>query len=122
MSAWSGILAVSGFSYHGGNRSVVVRPRMGPAIFRSFWSTGRGWGWFAYSGKATSQFELSVLEGTLPVRSLGLRNGFGTRLTARTGDSRLEISTSEKPEGVEIVLPSEVTVQPGKSLVIARVA
>jgi Glycosyl-hydrolase family 116, catalytic region len=120
MSAWSGILAVSGFSYHGANRAVIARPRMGPTVFRSFWSTATGWGWFAYSGKATSEFELSVVEGTLQMRSLGLRKSVGTRLAAKTGDSPLEISTSEKPEGVEVVLPSEITVGPGKSLVIAR--
>jgi hypothetical protein len=43
-------------------------------------------------------------------------------LSAKAGDNRLEISTSEKPEGVEIVLPIEITVRPGKSLVIARIA
>ncbi len=120
MSAWSGLLAVSGFSYQGSTRIVIARPRVGTPVFRSFWSTATGWGWFDYSGKAASEFELSVVEGALPVRSLGLRKTAGTRLTARTGNNHVDASASVKPDGVEIAFPSEVNVLPGKPLVIAQ--
>jgi rhamnogalacturonyl hydrolase YesR len=43
MSAWSGVLATSGFRYHGVDRSVEIKA---PAGHRCFWATGSGWGTF----------------------------------------------------------------------------
>jgi len=65
MAAWSGLLALSGFSYHGPRKRVTVLPRVRPAAFRSFWSTATGWGTFAQVG---GQCTLSLLFGKLPLR------------------------------------------------------
>jgi non-lysosomal glucosylceramidase len=43
MSAWSGVLALSGFRYHGAERSVEIHA---PAGHRCIWATGTGWGTF----------------------------------------------------------------------------
>ena len=48
MASWSGVLALSGFRYHGGERHVEALPRLPLANFRCFWSTGTGWGTFSY--------------------------------------------------------------------------
>jgi len=43
MSAWSGMVAMSGFRYHGGERLVEINA---PAGHRCFWATATGWGAF----------------------------------------------------------------------------
>ena len=62
MAAWSGVLALSGFRYHGASGTVWVLPRMQAADFRCFWSTANGWGTFASS---PARLEVKVDHGTL---------------------------------------------------------
>src|SRR3974377_1004094 len=64
MSAWSGLVALSGFRYSGPEGRVSVTPS---APFQSFWSTGGAWGTFTKSG---GQLTLAVLFGKLPCRSV----------------------------------------------------
>jgi non-lysosomal glucosylceramidase len=62
MSAWSGVLAMSGFRYHAGDRSVEIKA---PAGHRCFWATASGWGNFAVAqGTAT----IHVDHGSLSVQ------------------------------------------------------
>jgi uncharacterized protein (DUF608 family) len=63
MSSWSGMVALSGFSYRGPEERVLVAPR-GPLPHRSFWSAGPGWGSLQV---AANRLELGVVEGSLPV-------------------------------------------------------
>ena len=65
MAAWSGLLAISGFRYHGRTREVTVLPRLPLSGFRCFWSTGTGWGTFAF-GATGSPLRIQVLSGSLP--------------------------------------------------------
>jgi uncharacterized protein (DUF608 family) len=83
MSAWSGLLGLSGFRYHGPDGSLRVAPRIGGGDFRCFWATGTGWGTFRLS-RAT--FQLKVLHGALPLRSC--------ELPARAGKSRVTVNAS----------------------------
>ena len=50
MSAWSGVVALSGFSYDGRAAAVDALPRVNVPNFRCFWSTGTGWGRSAVTG------------------------------------------------------------------------
>src|ERR1035441_891297 len=43
MSAWSTLLAISGFRYYGGERAIAIKA---PAGHRCFWSTATAWGAF----------------------------------------------------------------------------
>ena len=71
MSAWSGIVALSGFSYRGSDKSVIAAPKARAAGFSSFWSTATGWGVFSQSNQdGSTRFSLSVLGGNLPCRSV----------------------------------------------------
>ena len=71
MSAWSGIVALSGFHYRGSEKSVVAAPKARVANFSSFWSTATGWGVFSQSNQnGRTRFSLSVLAGNLPCRSV----------------------------------------------------
>ncbi len=88
MSSWAGILALSGFRYHGAEQSVIAAPRMRASNFSSFWSSGTGWGTFSQvveQGK--TRFRLSVAFGKLPCRTVELARGIpsGARTMARLG-------------------------------------
>jgi hypothetical protein len=65
MAAWSGVLALSGFRYHGPKAAVVAVPKILRDRFTCFWSTATGWGTFS-TGPG---LEIKVLHGTLPCRS-----------------------------------------------------
>jgi uncharacterized protein (DUF608 family) len=66
MAAWSPVLALSGFIYDAHAQSLRVTPRHRPAgVFRSFWSTGTGWGTFTLDASGLS---VKVLAGTLRVK------------------------------------------------------
>ncbi len=69
MAAWSGLLALSGFSYRGADRHLVAMPRVSADAFQSFWSAGAGWGTFSRKG---AKFSILVNEGSLKLRSLEL--------------------------------------------------
>lgn len=89
MSAWSGILALSGFHYHGGRKAVTAIPRVKAASFSSFWSTGTGWGTFSQSvGDGRARFTLSVLHGNLACRSVELGAGAAAAQTVAKAGAR----------------------------------
>ncbi|HEY3442219.1 MAG TPA: GH116 family glycosyl-hydrolase [Paludibaculum sp.] len=69
MAAWSGILALSGFSYDAAARRLEVKPRRRVAVFRSFWSTGTGWGWFELGPKLA----IHVEQGSLAIAEVQLK-------------------------------------------------
>ena len=71
MSAWSGILALSGFRYDGLERRVAIAPALRQRPFRCFWATGTGWGRFALLGTPPgASLTLDVLHGSLAVRAV----------------------------------------------------
>jgi len=70
MAAWSGLLALSGFRYHGASATVWVKPRLEAPDFRCFWSTGTGWGTFSLTA---GRLSLKVDHGTLACRRCSVR-------------------------------------------------
>jgi non-lysosomal glucosylceramidase len=74
MAAWSGVLALSGFRYHGPEAAVTAVPRVashpaGTQGFTCFWSTGTGWGNFSILAGRGPGLEIKVLHGSLPCQS-----------------------------------------------------
>ena len=63
MASWSTLLAASGFRYHGGEQSVIIKAAPG---FRCFWSTATGWGTFRVNAAGAT---LRVDHGKLAVRT-----------------------------------------------------
>lgn len=63
MSAWSGVLAMSGFRYRGGEQSVEMKARAG---HRCLWATGTGWGTFQVTATGAT---IRVEHGSLPIQS-----------------------------------------------------
>lgn len=118
MSAWSTVVAASGFDYHAAEKTVTARPRVFRMPFRSMWSAGTGWGTFSYgANQARANFVLSVIEGRLPVRSVALRAGGGA-MTARLGADILRAEGKQEQSGRILVLSEEITIVPGKDLTV----
>jgi len=65
MSSWGVLLALTGYSYSGPAKSLEFAPKLFPDNFRTFWSTGSGWGGYAQKEeKGTVQtIELSIAGG-----------------------------------------------------------
>ncbi len=119
MAAWSIVLALSGFRYHGPERRVIAKPRLALAGFTCFWSSGTGWGTFAF-GAAAPTFRLRVIEGTLMVASLDLAGKPGAATSSiRLGDRRLAGRVESGADGRVVTLDQLLTLQPGQDLVIA---
>lgn len=75
MAAWSAILALSGFRYHGGERRLSIRPPAKLARFKSFWSTATAWGIFTRTlSSARATTEVQVYSGQLPLAECRLQN------------------------------------------------
>lgn len=62
LSAWSGVLALGGFRYHGGEQSVEIAAPVG---HRCLWTTGTGWGTFDVTATGAA---IRVEHGTLAMR------------------------------------------------------
>ena len=69
MAAWSGLLVLSGFRYHGAEKELAVLPPAHAGRFQCLWSTGAGWGKFMFAG---NRFTLDVSLGRMAVRSVEL--------------------------------------------------
>lgn len=71
MSAWSSLLALSGFHYDGSRQSLRLFPKMPSNIFRCFWSTAKGWGTFErrQSGSGSAHLLIKVESGELQLQS-----------------------------------------------------
>jgi hypothetical protein len=111
MSAWSSVIAFSGFDYHGARKAISLLPKALPPEFTSFFSTGFGWGLFSF---AKGRVELAVTEGTLPLKSIRL---------AQTAGRKTSIALEGQPcahhrDGDALVLEEEIVVEAGGKLVI----
>jgi uncharacterized protein (DUF608 family) len=74
MATWSGIVALSGFSYDGASAAIAAVPRVPDDNFQCFWSTGTGWGTFSLNRRAgITRLAVHVLAGTLACGSCEMR-------------------------------------------------
>lgn len=117
MSAWSGILALSGFRYRGPEAAVIAVPRTGPQRFRCFWSAGTGWGTFSLNPKEAggTRFVLRVLSGTLPCRSCEIKATSGAGSALLNGKSVAHWIERNK-ERVIFRFAEPITIEEGSEL------
>jgi non-lysosomal glucosylceramidase len=111
MSAWSSVIAFSGFDYHGARKALSLSPKTQAADFTSFFSTGLGWGLFSIGN---GRLELSLTEGTLPLRSIRLAQGIRKRISV-TLDGR---ECAHHLDGGALILEQDVVVPAGGKLVV----
>ncbi len=121
MSAWSGIVALSGFRYRGSDKSVIAAPRARAANFSSFWSTATGWGTFSHSSKdGRTRFSLSVLAGSLPCSSVELAGeaADGAKSSASLGQKSLPHRMRTAQKRLTFVFSDSLELGEGDRLVL----
>ena len=111
IASWSGVLALSGFRYHGPAGAVSVLPPSAQRPFRSFWSTATGWGTFAIA----DGLELRVLSGVLPCQSFEVRGG-GQDSAVSLNQTPLRHSVQARGKHVVLRLAQPVTLAEGSVL------
>jgi hypothetical protein len=120
MSAWSGVVALSGFRYHGQDQSVVAAPKVRPGNFSSFWSTATGWGTFSQNLQGgQTRFSIAVLAGKLPCRSVELASAAaGAKSTASVGTTPVNHQLRVNDKRVTFVFVDGVELVEGDQLVL----
>jgi len=119
MSAWSPIPLLSGFLYHAGARALSVAPRIQPAAFRCFWSTGTGWGSFQHvlaSGRL--RVTISAAEGTLPLASVKLAPEREGATSARLAAQPLRHKVQHDGKQSVFIFEADAVIKPGSDLVL----
>ncbi len=120
MSAWSAIVALSGFRYRGPQKGLAVHPRIDAAAVRSFWSTGTGWGTFSHrQEKGQTRLSVAVLFGTLPLATVELVAAPSWESSVRL-DSRTLVHRVQRSAGHAVVqLAEAVELSEGDQIVVA---
>jgi hypothetical protein len=104
MSAWSTVVAMSGFLYDGAAQAVVAVPKIPQDNFHCFWSTGIGWGTYSLRRqKGGIVFAIKVLKGALACRSCEFVAA-GTTASVETGGRLLEHQLVQSKERKVITL------------------
>jgi len=75
MSSWGILLALSGYSYSGPAMSLEFAPKLYPDDFRTFWSTGSGWGGYSQKEEkgGVQKVGLTVAGGDLKLKEFRFR-------------------------------------------------
>ena len=121
MSAWSGLVALSGFRYHGKDQSVIAVPRLRAGNFSSFWSTATGWGTFSQKPQGgKTRFSIAVIAGKLPCRSVELAGVVpaGATSTAALGDKPVKHELRGRDKRLTFVFPDGLEIGEGDRLVL----
>jgi non-lysosomal glucosylceramidase len=118
MSAWSGIVTLSGFRYRGQDQTVVAAPKVNAANFSSFWSAGNAWGVFTQTAAPRTQFTLAVSAGKLACRSVELAGAAGAKTAARLGSKSLAHDARRRDGRTVLTLRDPVEIAEGQRLVL----
>jgi uncharacterized protein (DUF608 family) len=115
MSAWSGMAALAGFLYHGGERSLALTPRWGGASAKSFWATATGWGVYTWTREAgRAQLKVEVLHGSLACRACELP--FAGKAKVSLDGKPVAAETARKGAVTSVRLQEDAVLQEGGSL------
>lgn len=105
MASWGGVLALSGFDYHAGEKSLRIQPRVTPEKFQGFWSTGTGWGTFSHTvQRRTTKVTLIVAHGQLACRTLTMNSKAGGEATSSVNVGTTTIAHELRTNGPELSL------------------
>ena len=119
MSAWSTVVAFSGFEYHASGKAIRLMPKTRVPVFASFFSTGLGWGLFSIQRNAgPGRIEIGVTEGRLPLRSIRLGQAApGSTSIALDGRPQAH-QVDRHDDGVLLTLAEDVIVPAGGKLIV----
>jgi uncharacterized protein (DUF608 family) len=118
LANWGLVIALSGFTFDAPERTYGFAPKLRPDDFRTFWSTGTGWGTFAQQvTKEGGAAELSALHGRLDVKRLSLSvGGGGGSAKILKGKEEIPGRIETSDGGVVVLLDAPVTVGAGEAL------
>src|SRR5579863_2627431 len=108
MSAWSAVLALSGFRYDGSNAAISAHPPILNDTFHCLWATGTGWGTFAIvKSGPTTRFSVHVIAGSLACRSCEFAAS-GAVVEARLNGNKIESVLAQQHDRILITLPGAI--------------
>ena len=117
MSSWSTLVAYSGFHYHGADKQLFLKPRS-EAPVTSFWSSGSAWGLFSAAGAGgRARTEISVIEGSLALKSVRLHRGPSAKTSFSLDGESLPHSAKAESDSMTLELAEAVVLTEGKKLV-----
>jgi len=117
LASWSVLLALSGVQVDMPRRTIRFAPKLETDPFRSFWSTGSGWGTFQQSQAGCA--ELAVIHGSLTLATLGLGTLSGSQAHASISGETLPCRCKPAKEGCNVVFSPEIVVGQGQTLRVA---
>jgi hypothetical protein len=119
MSAWSGVLALSGFSYHAAEKSASIMPRLNVGSkFVCFWSAAPAWGTFTHAADSTRRrVTLAVAEGSLPLHSITLVPGPAAKASSTLNGRDIPLAPPSPNHDV-FTFADELTIHAGEELVL----
>jgi hypothetical protein len=119
MSAWSSVIALSGFDYHGAERAISLMPKISGPRFRSFWSAGSGWGLFSIArAGGRSRAELELIEGSLALRSIRLGQATSGPTSVTWNGRRQPHQATSQGGATKLVLAEDIVIPAGGKLVV----
>ncbi len=121
MSSWAPLVALGGFRYDAGEKSVTIKPATEREQFSSFWSTGTGWGDFRHDRRRNStRLALSVTEGELAFRTVTLHSPKGTAAPSAAHSQRNAPPHEIRRKGDEItfIFKPEIVLKAGDQLLL----
>jgi non-lysosomal glucosylceramidase len=120
MSAWSSVVALSGFEYHAGDKMLTLSPRLQSPHFASFWSNGVSWGSFAIAREnGRHAVTLQVSEGALPLKSVRLGKDISkSTASVLLNDKSYAHQIRQEAGLTSLVLTEAVSIPAGGKLVI----
>jgi non-lysosomal glucosylceramidase len=118
MAAWSGVLALSGFRYDGGESRVAILPKSSLPAFKCLWSTATAWGVFTrIRSKTRHQVRVQVHSGDLALQSCELAGAPGTTRVVHRG-SLLTHRLEQSRNGAIFYLRDHLRVQEGEDVLL----
>lgn len=116
LSSWSLLTALSGYRYSAPLARLSFAPRVNAADFRTFFTTGSGWGTYRQTlSRQSATASVEVTRGTLTLAELGIDSQLGpTVQAAATVDGRAAQATAQSTGAIRFE-PS-VTVSAGETL------
>lgn len=123
MSSWSLILALSGFHYNARERFIAFAPKINANDFKSFYSTGSGWGVFSQKASATGlSAKIGVTWGELEIHEIRLQAPDAAKVTTATPSGAGKgFGASMQVDGKYIIvtLSEPVKIEVGEALELA---
>ncbi len=113
MSSWSVKLALDGYTFSLVDGRLGFAPRVNTENYRTFWSTGTGWGRYSQQ-PSKGRFELEVLHGAQTLKQLDLADLTSGKVKV-TGPSG---KVAAQVQGKSVVLEHPVALKAGDVLAI----